>query len=793
MRKKKIDTSSAEQFLNLETISGDLIYTQDRYVLGFLQVQGSDQHLLDIADRQAMSQRLAAALGDIKSPFQILSVPRTVDVQGMIDRMAQRQLETDSEVVRQLLEEEIQSMQQLMDDGAKEPIILIKCWMPAAPGVDRQLANLLSALEKRLAELPAAARRLKTAELQWLCRLYANLDICVPANEPVQEIPIMEGMSRRQTQKLKQNQQALLRRSLLPMGGFTFDRNTVQVGNVIGRCFGITGYPAEIGYGYLAELVASTTAICCITYYPGVGQDLAQALSKSIRQSAQSAAGTSDARQAKTYLRRVEGADKMLDGIDAKQQKIGHISVVLMPFTTEKERLAEVCQHTVSTCAALHLRCKALGNLQKEAWMHLSPYHPCQALIDVQLKQIIPLQSMTGGEPLTVTLLRDDKGCYFGQTVDGAPICVDMLYRGAGRTDSNLIAVGKAGRGKSTAIKHLLMAQYMMGTRILIIDPEREYKDLCKALGGVWLDAGGGGAKSNPLQVRAVPMDDEEEKDPLYQGKTNALAMHIHTLLVLLRFQIPSLTDAQLGLLEASVLALYGAWGITFDTDTSGWTAEQWPIMEDWYHLLQAQDDAASQELALLLRSMAVGADQFLWNGHSNVDLNAPFVVIDTNKLMNVSKEKRAAAYFNLLSLCWDAASQNRQEPCIIMADESHILFDPALPEAGLYVRNMAKRLRKYESGIWMAFQSANDLMDDRVRLCGQAVIDNSTYRLLFGCDARNLQDTGTLFHLTAAEQQLLSNAERGTALCLIGQQHLRVEFIIPEYKLRLMGNAGGR
>ena len=127
----------------------------------------------------------------------------------------------------------------------------------------------------------------------------------------------------------------------------------------------------------------------------------------------------------------------------------------------------------------------------------------------------------------------------------------------------------------------------MMCVKILIIDPEREYRDLCRNLGGTWLDAGGGVAKANPLDIRAIPEDDDEEEEKLYASCPNAMSMHIKTLLVRLRLQIPSLTDVQLALLEDSLIQLYAQFGITFDTDAATLQPVDYPIMSDWYSLLR--------------------------------------------------------------------------------------------------------------------------------------------------------------------------------------------------------------
>lgn len=789
---------SAQQFLNLESISDGLIYTRDRYLIGFVSVHGADRKLLDTVEREGAMRQVSAILEKETQPLQLLAIPRTVDVQNMVHHLMEMEDRTEKETMRTLLRGEIAALQRLMDEGAKEPLLLLKIWERAATGADQRLVRRLNHIANGLNDCKITARRLENAEVKWLCKLYGNLNLFISKDEDNTDIPILIGQPRKVSAKLPENAAAQLLNEITPCGGYTFSSNRLQIGNTLARCYGVTKYPSQVGYGWLVPLVSCLDAITCITYYPGNSVELGDALSKSIRRSSAGATQSTDARQQKQYIRRIEGADKMLDAIDARNLSIGHISIVVMPFTDDEEEFSKVCEKVVGLYGAAHLRLKSLGSLQRDAFRHLSPYYVNQSRVDHMLRQIIPLNTVTGGEPMTVTLLRDDNGIYFGQTTDGAPICVNLLYRGRDRTNGNLMALGTSGSGKSTAIKHLLESMYMMGVKLLIIDPEREYRDLCRSLGGTWLDAGGGVAKANPLDVRTVPDDDEEEveEEKLFASCPNALSMHVKTLLVRLRLQIPSLTDLQLALLEDSLLQLYARFGITFDTDTATLQPADYPIMEDWYALLREweQHDGRYRDLATLLQSMAIGADAYLWNGRTNIDMDAQLVCIDTNRLLSLSQQTQASIYFNLLSLCWDVASRDRDEPVVILADEAHMLFDPRLPEVGLYIRNIAKRIRKYEGALWIATQSATDMLHESIRLAGQAIVDNSAYRLLFHTDAKNLEDTVDLFRLTLAEAKLLSSFEQKNALCLIGtQHHIRTVFELPKYKLDLMGKGGGR
>ena len=91
---------------------------------------------------------------------------------------------------------------------------------------------------------------------------------------------------------------------------------------------------------------------------------------------------------------------------------------------------------------------------------------------------------------------------------------MDPWKRGGDRTNSNFCVMGNSGVGKSTAVKHILLSEYIRGTKIIVIDPESEYKEMCQKLSGDWISATGGfKGRLNPLQVLPSPRDDEEEPE----------------------------------------------------------------------------------------------------------------------------------------------------------------------------------------------------------------------------------------------------------------------------------------
>ena len=798
MKKNRSDKLlTAQEFINVEDISDGLLYSRDGYLFGYLSVRASDNRLLSETERILLAQNMTAAMGTgDEKPFQIVSIPRTVDTMEMIDYMNEKRKLTRNDAKLKLINGEIMSLRDMAREGAKEPMITIKCWEKGARGADVVLKKRLKELRSKLSEAQVTVELMNDQEITYLCKVFADLATCQSDEaEEYEDIPVITGKKRVITKKGGDNASAqdALQDLLTPVGGLSFGVSRVTVGTVTGRVYGAIRYPSELDYGWAVDLMNNSDCVTSITYYPGNAAQLGDALSRSIRQSAVDAEAEGNARKRKHFEKQAVDADKLIEELDFKSAPLGHLSILAMPFSDREENFEDICRSVCGRFAARRIKLRPLGNVQKDAYKHLSPYYTNQPMIDDMLMRICPLETIMGGFPMTVNQYRDNHGSYFARTMDGGVISLDLLMRGRDRTSSNAVFTGTTGQGKSTALKHLMMTMYMNGVKILVIDPEREFRDLCINLGGTWLDVGGGTARVNPFQIRPAPTDDEEDiDDPLYRADENAMSLHIHTLDVFFKLYLPGLTDYQRSLLKKAVVETYQEKGITWDTDVSRLRAEDFPTAEDLYNRLAAQPEAAYQELAALLYDMAKGADSFLWNGHTNVDVSNDFIILDTRQLINSSDEVKRAQYFNNLTLCWQIMSEDRSQPVLLICDEGHILFDPDIPQTSRYMRNYAKRARKYEAGLWLVTQSLVDLLNEKVKLSGQAVLDCATYKVFFGTDGKNLEETSDLFKLTESEKNILLSQQRGHAL-LLGKQHVHVDFDIPEYKLELMGRGGGR
>ncbi|MFI3249938.1 MAG: hypothetical protein R3Y07_03125 [Eubacteriales bacterium] len=331
-----------------------------------------------------------------------------------------------------------------------------------------------------------------------------------------------------------------------------------------------------------------------------------------------------------------------------------------------------------------------------------------------------------------------------------------------------------------------------------------DYKDLCRNLGGDVINAvGGSKGMINPLQVRPSPKDENlsENEHALYQDEgygLNDLALHMKNIEIFFNLYIPSITDMQRAVLKKCLVELYGNFGIDWKTDVTHFAPTDFPIFEDLYHLVvqkskTEQDRQVYADLSMLLNDLATGSDSFIWNGHSTVSSDSQFICLDTHELQGTSDSVKRTQYFNILTYCWEQMSRNRQERVMLVCDEAYLMIDTKVPQSLVYLRNVMKRARKYEGSLAIISHAVTDFLSESIKQYGQALLDVPCYKILLGTDGPNLKETANLYDLTEAEQELLLARKRGVALFMVGSKRFKIDIKIPEYKMKYMGNAGGR
>lgn len=589
--------------------------------------------------------------------------------------------------------------------------------------------------------------------------------------------------------------------------GFQEKRNGIEIGENAGKIYGVIKYPQHVDYGWMSKLTNIPGTIVSIQFTPIESGIFVETISSNIKHSLLTAETAKEPIIRQRAEMAAKSGHKIMSRIEEDDESLGLLSTIVMPISTDDNVFRKICRKTESAFSVGKCKIRSFANLQLQGFRMLAPYYGTSDYENI-IGKPVPLSSFLGGYPFASSGYNDGTGYYLAKDASGGLVIIDPWKRAGDRTNSCMVIMGVPGVGKSTAVKHIALSEYMKGTKIIFIDPEREYKELCRALEGDWINAGGGrGGRINPLEIRPVPQDDEDETDKLYQDEGQGmgdLALHLKTLEIFFNLYLPNLSDMQTAILKDSLIELYRNFGITWETDVSDFKSEDFPTFADLYQLIVQKamkreeirrDTEANPytDLAMLLKDIAQGGDSFLWNGKSTIQANSRCICLDTHDLQNTSDKIKRTQYFNILTWCWQQMSADRNERVLLICDETYLMIDPNVPQSLAFLRNTEKRSRKYESGVAIISHSVVDFLSPEVKMYGQALLDVPCYKIIMGTDGKNLQETKELYNLTEAEEELLLSKKRGHALFMIGSKRLHVNFEIPEYKFEYMGKAGGR
>lgn len=572
-----------------------------------------------------------------------------------------------------------------------------------------------------------------------------------------------------------------------------FKANSLTFGDQEAQVLVILNYPPKVKAGWLSRVAAIPGVICSIHITPTETDRLIHSINRSIGelggkiQQGGSALAIARAEQA------LKDAQELLRKLDMEQQQVFDVVVVLMVLAPDKESLARRVRQVQASLAAAGMRARPAMFLQEQGLLAVGPWAICPKEIFEMAKRNMPSETVAASFPFTAAGINDGTGVLLGKDAEGGIVLVNLWARGGDRTNSNLVILAKSGAGKSFTVKLLTKREWALGTKFIIIDPEREYKDLCQKLNGAWINCGGGEGKINPLQVRdAGLMHDDEDKGDDVSGQ-GPLAFHLQTLRTFFSLYMRDLTDIEKTLLEETLVEVYADFGVTWDTDPK--TVEDWPTTKNLYEKIAEKakvDPENYSRLAALLKRTAEGADAGLWAGQTTVSADNDLVVLDVYNLQQASDEVRRAQYFNILTWAWSKIAEDRETRIVLVVDEAWLLIDPQTPQALQFLREAAKRIRKYEGALWVISQNVVDFLDPAVVRFGQAILDNPTYKLLLAQGEKDLEALSKLMNLSEAEIELLATAKRGEGLFIAGNQRIKAKVEAAPYELEYL-TGGGR
>ena len=345
------------------------------------------------------------------------------------------------------------------------------------------------------------------------------------------------------------------------------------------------------------------------------------------------------------------------------------------------------------------------------------------------------------------------------------------------------------------------------GKKVICLDPESEYEELCRNLGGCYIDFLSGEYKINPLEPKAWTettgetsgKEENTENCPEAFKKVTRLSQHIAFLKDFFK-AYKDFDDTQIDTIEILLTKLYEKFGVTDETDYTQKNAKDYPTMSDFYVLCEEEyvsydkkkkylySEETLQEVCLGIHSMCVGAESKYFDGHTNITSD-DFLCFGVKGLLESNRRLKDAMLFNILSYMSNKLLGEGNTAASI--DELYLFLTNMT--AIEYIRNAMKRVRKKDSSVILASQNIEDFLLPSIREFTKPLFSIPTHQFLFNAGQINPKEYIDALQIEPSEFELIRYPERGTCLYRCGNERYLLEVIAPEYKAELFGKGGGR
>lgn len=321
-----------------------------------------------------------------------------------------------------------------------------------------------------------------------------------------------------------------------------------------------------------------------------------------------------------------------------------------------------------------------------------------------------------------------------------------------------------SGAGKSFFVKLESVRSLMLGTDVIIIDPEAEYKPLCDAVGGEYISFSfNSPSKINPFDLSVVQEEGE-----------NNLGLKILSLHSLFKVIMGQLSATQEALLDRALIMTYRGKGITQDPLTQ---TKEPPLIEDLYKTLMGMEVPDALDLAARIEKFVKGSFVGMFDQQTNIDIKNPFTAFSVKDLQDVL---RPIAMFIILDFIWTKIKKDIKKRLLVVDEAWHMM---RYPDSAQFLWSVVKRARKYYLGLTTITQDVEDFLAQDI---GKAIVTNSSLRVLLKQSPAAIDKIGELFYLSQGEKQLLMAANVGEGIFFAGPHHapIRVVASPSEYKL---------
>ena len=563
----------------------------------------------------------------------------------------------------------------------------------------------------------------------------------------------------------------------------------------------VISYPKFISQGFLANLTNIAGVKVVAKHIPIEFSTLQNMLNKEIADLKMRYQSERDQTIQERIRQDYESLENFISMLAATQARIFDFQLHVMITADNSEELELKKMQIRSYIDALGMRAIPLMFEQEKVLKSIIPIFPKQ---DIEGRVGTPIPSITIAAmyPFVFDSVKDvGDSTLLGVDFSGGVILYNQfLYKikkEHNRNNANMIILGTSGSGKSTAAKLLIRSHIRNGYKVVCIDPEGELEEMCRNVGGSFLDLGKGGEMGmiNPLEI-VSDADDEEIASGLAH---TVLTRSLQSLRAFMKYLTPSIEDDVMEMFSDVVQDTYKRFRIDENTDFNSLRSEDFPTFDDVYatikgRLLSMPDKTRERDVMerLELRVRPLTKElRYYFTGHTTLKIDSDIIVFNIRELMNSGDNVRNALFFNILKFAWGLCL-DKDMTTVLCVDEAHVLLSTRNELGAEFLANIQRRARKYNTGTIIITQQPTDFAAPNVIPHGKAIFDNASYYLVMNLKKQATEDLGLLIDLNDSEMDSIKYYNQGDALFICGSRRMRIRVLCTQEELDSFGAGGG-
>lgn len=457
----------------------------------------------------------------------------------------------------------------------------------------------------------------------------------------------------------------------------------------------------------------------------------------------------------------IQDVEELQQYLTRGQEKYFHFSLYVTTYADSEDEMKKLTNTLDMMLAGRNILTKQTFLRAEQGFIATGPF----ARDEVNVFRNISTKGLSTTFPFSSNSLSQDDGIFYGINTHNKSLIIFDRFRSE---NANMCVFAKSGWGKSFAVKLEILRALMMGTDVIVLDPENEYRALVETVGGTYLNISlNSNEKINPFDLPRSLKDSETHPGDL-------LRWAIVNMIGLLRLMLGAVTPNEEAILEKAIITTYSLKGITMEDDSID--GKEIPLLKDLYSVLETMDGASG--LVNRLEKYVSWVFAGVFSRPTNVDLKGWLVVFSVRDLDDIL---RPIAMYILLTYVWNVARSSEKKRFLVVDEAWNIM---QYEDSAKFLFGLVKRARKYGLGVTTITQDVEDFMGSSY---GKAIVTNSSIQLLLKQSPASIDVLQNIFKLTEQEKYILLNASVGTGLFFAGWEHVGIEILSSYFEEKII------